>query len=226
MLAFVDIQHPRIAEDPEKGPVHRRLREHQSRRIAEATGVPCELIRYTQLDAERLRQDGVRGIMISGCAFDWAEYDWPTFAPLQEIVRDGELPVLGFCGGHQLMAMTLGGSCAPLGPLPPGMPDPDPSIVPGLQKESGVMPVRIVRDDPLLAGLPATFTVLESHYWEVTRLPEGFERLAETDVCSVQMMRHRERPWAGTQFHPERYEAEFPAGAQILRNFCETYGVT
>jgi GMP synthase-like glutamine amidotransferase len=221
MLAYVDIQHPRIAEDPEKGPIHRAAREQQRRRIEEATGVPCRLIRYNQLDPGDVRSGRIQGILISGCSFDWAEYDWPSFDPLQEIIRSGEVPTLGFCGGHQLIAMTLGGACAPVGPLAAGVPDPDPSVAPGMIKEKGILPVRVVLDDPLFDGLPRSFDVWQSHYWDVKELPPGFERLAESDVCPVQAMRHRDKPWYGTQFHPERYESAFPAGATILRNFAK-----
>ena len=223
MLAFVDIQHPLIADDPVKGPLHRQAREHQCRRIEESTGVRCQVIRYTDFDDERIRHDDIQGILISGCSFDWATYDWPTFATLQAIIRRGEIPTLGFCGGHQLIAMTVGGTSAPIGPLPAGAPDPDPTFEPGMNKERGILPVRIIQNDPLLAGLPQTFAAWQSHYWEVKDLPEGFERLAESDLCPVQVMRHREYPWSGTQFHPERYEAEYPAGATILRKFCEMY---
>ena len=226
MLAYVDIQHPRIADDPEKGPAHRQAREHQRRRIEEATGITCQLIRFTEFDPAAIRRAGVRGIMLSGCALDWAEYDMGWFAPLREVVLEGDLPVLGFCGGHQLLAMTLGGRCAPIGPMPAGQPAPEESFVPGMHQERGVLSVRALREDPLLGGLPDEFLVWQSHYWEVKTLPPGFVRLVESDVCPVQVMRHEERPWCGTQFHPERYEVDFPAGAQILRNFCETHGVT
>jgi hypothetical protein len=46
VLAFVDIQHPLIAEDSIKGPIHRAAREHQRQRIEEATGMSCQLIRW------------------------------------------------------------------------------------------------------------------------------------------------------------------------------------
>jgi GMP synthase (glutamine-hydrolysing) len=223
MLVFVDIQHPRIAEDPEQGPVHWAAREYLRGRIEEATGIPCQLIRYNRLDPDELRSGQILGILLSGCSYGWSEYDWSSFAPLQEIIRDGKVPTLGFCGGHQLIAMTLGGACAPVGRLAPGAPDPDPSDVPGMIKEKGVLPVRVVQDDPLFAGLPETFDVWQSHYWEVKALPPGFERLAESDVCPVQVMRHRDKPWYGTQFHPERYQAAYSAGATILRNFCKIH---
>jgi GMP synthase (glutamine-hydrolysing) len=226
VLAFVDIQHPLIAEDPEKGPIHRQAREHQRHRIEQATGVSCVLIRYTELTEERIERDNIRGLLISGCSYDWATYDWSSFATLQEIIRRGEVPTFGFCGGHQLIAMTVGGTGAPIGPLPEGAADPDPTFEPGMSKERGILPVRVIQDDPLLAGLPETFDAWQSHYWEVKDLPDGFERLAKSDLCPVQVMRHRERPWYGTQFHPERYEDEYPAGARILRNFCEVYKLT
>jgi GMP synthase (glutamine-hydrolysing) len=231
MLAYVDIQHPVLVNDPQKGPAHWQMRHAIRRKIEEATGLPCTLIHYTKLTPAWLAQNNIRAIMISGNSFDWCDYDWRDFGPLQDIIRQGEMPVLGFCGGHQLIAMTLGGECDAMGPLPPDAADPPMNTFGGtmkergMKKESGVVPIRIVRPDPLLAELPNPFMAWQGHYWEVKRLPDGFMRLAETDLCAVQVMRHMQKPLCGTQFHPERYEADFPAGRQILYNFCHMYGL-
>jgi hypothetical protein len=83
MLAYIDIQHPLIAEDPELGPIHRAAREHQRQRIEEATGVSCRLIQYTALDPAEVQSGRIRGLLISGCSYDWAEYDWPSVVRLQ-----------------------------------------------------------------------------------------------------------------------------------------------
>jgi GMP synthase (glutamine-hydrolysing) len=230
MIAFVDIQHPSIVDDPEQGPRHAALRQTLCQRIEQATGLPCRLVDHRRFSRAWADRAGVRAIMISGNSVDWDRYAPDAFAPLAEVMRDGGIPMLGFCGGHQLVAMLAGGDCGPIGPLPAGVPDPDPAwgatmAARGMQREVGVLPVVIERPDPLLANLPSPFLAWQSHYWEVKRLPPGFVVLAASAVCRVQVMRHLERPWFGTQFHPERYDEGYPAGAQLLRNFCRMHGL-
>ncbi len=56
-------------------------------------------------------------------------------------------------------------------------------------------------------------------------MPAGFQLYAETDVCGVQMIAHESLPLYSTQFHPEQYEADYPAGRQFLANFFELAGI-
>lgn len=58
------------------------------------------------------------------------------------------------------------------------------------------------RDDPLLAGVPATFRAFVGHKEAVTRLPHDAVLLATSAACPVQMYRVGTRCWV-TQFHPE-----------------------
>jgi GMP synthase (glutamine-hydrolysing) len=190
-----------------------------------AMGVPVQLVHYTEFSKEWTTKAGIRALIISGNSADWWEYDWAEFEPLQAVIRSAEMPVMGLFGGHQFIVFTLGGECGLMGTLKPGEEDTAPGFQPGMLKEYGFLPVRIVRPDSLLQGLPSPFTVREAHYWEVKRLPPGFEVLAETDACSVQMIRHAEKPWCGTQFHPECSNNEHPDGARILYNFYRTYGL-
>jgi GMP synthase (glutamine-hydrolysing) len=63
--------------------------------------------------------------------------------------------------------------------------------------------------------------VFQHHTDELTSLPEGFRLLASSERCHVQAIAHEQRPWWGTQFHPESYRSATPAGARILRTFFE-----
>jgi GMP synthase (glutamine-hydrolysing) len=50
-------------------------------------------------------------------------------------------------------------------------------------------------------------------------LPAELELLASSKECKVQMIKHRDRPLYGTQFHPEIYDDEHPHGKTLLQNF-------
>jgi GMP synthase (glutamine-hydrolysing) len=69
----------------------------------------------------------------------------------------------------------------------------------------GAVPVTLTREggqDPLLAGLPATFDAFVGHKEAISRLPEHAVLLASSPTCPVQAFRVGSAVYA-TQFHPE-----------------------
>lgn len=93
-----------------------------------------------------------------------------------------DLPILGVCWGHQMLAEVLGGT------------------VEGGDYELGYTQIRQTTSDPLFDDVPDPFTAFATHSDHVVTLPEGATVLAENDV-GVQSFRHG-RVWT-TQFHPE-----------------------
>ena len=56
-----------------------------------------------------------------------------------------------------------------------------------------------------------------SHYDEVKELPKDFIRLAHSDNCKIEAMRHKKLDIFGVQFHPEVWHTEH--GEKIMKNF-------
>ena len=56
------------------------------------------------------------------------------------------------------------------------------------------MPVPVVAHDRILDGLGPAPVFLEMHYWEAKQIPPGFQLLASTADCPVQLMRQIDRP--------------------------------
>lgn len=114
----------------------------------------------------------------------WSE---ATAAWLRHAVA-ADLPVLGVCYGHQLLAHALGGK---VGYNPRG-------------REMGS--VRIIREprhaDPLLDGMPPEFDAQATHRQSVLRPPRGARVLARSNGDDCQAVRYAPRAW-GFQFHPE-----------------------
>jgi len=120
-----------------------------------------------------------------------------------EYLKKASFPVLGICAGHQFMANFFGGKA-------------EPSKIP----EFGKVELTLLNDGCLLfEGVPKKSVVWESHNDEVTKLPDGFELLAESDSCKIQAMKHKNKPFYGLQFHPEVEHTEF--GEDIFKNFVK-----
>ena len=123
--------------------------------------------------------------------------------PSQEVshwLLSGEVPVLGICYGHQLLADMLGGE-----------------VQRREEAEYGLSKMNVLQDDELFRGTPKEQTVWMSHRDAVVRLPPDTIRLAETNYSYVAAFRHIAKPIYGVQFHPEVKHTEH--GMTILRNF-------
>jgi GMP synthase (glutamine-hydrolysing) len=225
MLCYVILEHADYLEDPAEG--ESRLAEmlRHKLRFEEISGLPCLIQHYTRVTAERLAAWDVQGLLLSGNVTDWEHYDMTKFAELDRIIREGEWPILALCGGLQLVALLYGARCGPMGALPEDVPDPNLDYHPGMLKEKGYYPVRVVSSDALFDGLNEEPVFSQWHYWELKGVPPGFVRLAESDLCRIQAIRNERRPVYGTQFHPESYSEEYPDGRRLLSNFFRICGL-
>ncbi len=120
----------------------------------------------------------------------------------EDYVNNIDVPILGICLGHQLIAKTFGGKIASGGSG--GFAD---------------IEVEILEEDDILRGLGPVTSVWASHGDEVTALPEGFMHLARSDVCEIEAMKHPELPVYGVQWHPE--VAHTDRGDDLFLNFFE-----
>ena len=110
------------------------------------------------------------------------------------------VPVLGFCYGHQITAVTLGGKVF------------HPEV-----GEYGPAELEREAKSALFNSTPMKQTVWMSHFDAVCDVPEGFVVTARTAVCPVAAMENAEKRIYTTQFHPEVKHTEY--GQQILSNF-------
>jgi GMP synthase-like glutamine amidotransferase len=228
MICYVDLEHPELgpsmlSEGPEATQRKADLLTSKAR-FERLSGALCLLFHFTQVDRALLERLGVRAVILSGHSTLIEDYDPETLAPVVELIRETSAPLLGLCGGHQLIGLAFGAEPAPMGRLAPGEADPWPDLAPGMRKECGPSRVQISADDPLFVGLDETVVVEQRHFWELKAVPAGFVRLASSDTCSIQAIRHVGRPLYGVQFHPERYSERHADGRAILSNFFRLAG--
>jgi GMP synthase (glutamine-hydrolysing) len=135
--------------------------------------------------------DEVAGIVITGSpamVTDGARWNHVAMAYLSQAI-ERELPVLGICYGHQLLALALGGE---VGYHPAG-------------REIGTVAISRTDaevDDVLLRDAPQCFLAHTSHSQSVLTLPKGATVLARSEHDAHQCYRVGQKVW-GVQFHPE-----------------------
>ena len=152
--------------------------------------VPCDIT------ADEVREMAPAAIILSGGPASVNAEDAPRVDPA---IYELGVPILGFCYGHQVTSVTLGGSVY------------HPEV-----GEYGPATLHVTGGQ-LFAGTPADQTVWMSHFDAVKDVPAGFTVVASTDVCPVAAMECPERKIYTTQFHPEVKHTEF--GNQMLKNF-------
>ncbi|HEX9449464.1 MAG TPA: type 1 glutamine amidotransferase [Dongiaceae bacterium] len=107
---------------------------------------------------------------------------------IREAVVDRQMPYLGLCLGHQLLAAALGGAVGKMA-----------------RPEVGILDIDLTaagRADPIFTGLPAHLTALQWHGAEVQKLPAGAAVLAQSPLCPIQAMRIGRHAY-GLQCHIE-----------------------
>ncbi len=146
---------------------------------------------------------GYRGIILSGS---------PSFSAFGEdsgytkAMYDLDIPILGFCFGHQEIAKHYGGEVVHGG------------------REWGRASLHIVRDHPLFAGLAPVEQVFMSHFDSVVSVGAGFEELGYTALGESEGGGHRFAAIGsdrvrryGFQFHPEVDDTTH--GHEMIANF-------
>jgi GMP synthase (glutamine-hydrolysing) len=101
-------------------------------------------------------------------------------------VSVSDIPMLGICFGHQIIAEALGGTV-------------------GFNKqggEFGVVDVNINNNTSCFVQLPSKINVFASHYQSVLELPNGATSIAYNTIEPNHFVHYCNNVW-GLQFHPE-----------------------
>ncbi|PTD94834.1 GMP synthase [archaeon SCG-AAA382B04] len=165
--------------------IHRALRD---------LGVENELI-DNQTPLDEVQEKG-SGLILSGGP------DITKTGLCREYIKEVDIPILGICLGHQLIADTLGGK-----------------IGTGAAGGYAEIELEILENDVLFKGFGKDTNIWASHSDEVKKVPSNFKVLAKSEVCDVEAMWDKENDVFGIQGHPE--VTHTPRGNDILMNFID-----
>lgn len=164
-------------------------------------GAQVTRIDWPEASATKFNQHD--GVVLSGSP------DMMSESPVQSKYRhemqaiiDSEVPILGICFGHQMMAKAFGADVVK---------DGEPFL--------GFVETTVLNPGGLFDALPRKLSLVESRHEVVRALPNGFELLAKSETSPIAAMKHRSRPLYGVQSHPERYSQEKPDGGRVMANF-------
>ena len=179
--------------------------ENLCNQVKKGCDADVEKASYQDFDAKYLgtKRGLFDGIVLSGTEALFSKPDQKAkFSSTIKAVEAIDLPLLGICGGHQLIGMAYGVEVGNLGKTIKSYND-----------------VNVLVDDPIFEGLAKTISVWESHEEMVERLPADFQLLAQSESTSIEAFKKSNGILYGVQFHPERNDVEHPAGATVLSNF-------
>ena len=113
------------------------------------------------------------------------------------------LPTIGFCLGHEILAVLHMGRIKKLSEY---------------QNKREKITITSL-NDPIFEGIESEEIFLrEKHNYHVYQLPKNFIRLGYSELCPNEIIRHKTKPVYGFQSHPE---VSKPYGIQILNNFLK-----
>jgi anthranilate/para-aminobenzoate synthase component II len=200
-------------------------------RLEQVSGERCLVVPYQEFNMSVVEQFKPTAIAMSGFA---EPGEAKGFIGVAEVLEKCEVPMICFCGSHQLIdgCLTHGfgksDTWKRADPMRKISPDEDlPRVPKGNPYDrseyfvaGGFFPIKQLKDDPIFAGLPNPMIMKCAHYCEIKVMPVDFELLASSGHCKIAMIKHKTRTFYGTQFHPEGYAEPWMHGKKLLENFA------
>ncbi|MDL2271242.1 GMP synthase subunit A [Methanobrevibacter sp. OttesenSCG-928-I08] len=166
---------------------------HRIQRSLSYLKIPSELV-SNELSIEEIEAKNPKGLILGG---------GPSIEESgnsEEYVKHFDIPILGICLGHQIIAKAYGG------------------VINTSSTESyAQVEINILNDYNLFESLSPSMEVWSSHKDEVQEIPKDFEILANSSLCQVESFKHKNKDVYGIQFHPEVHHT--PKGDIVFNNF-------
>jgi anthranilate synthase/aminodeoxychorismate synthase-like glutamine amidotransferase len=177
---------------------------HNLARYFERLGQGTLVVRNDAISAKEVQRLHPDAIVLS--PGPCSPHEAGTSLELVQTLKD-DVPMLGVCLGHQIIAQALGAN-----------------IIQAPRPVHGQTSAIKHGGAGLFAGLPSPLTVCRYHSLIVdpSTLPSELRPTAWTDNSLLMAFEHESRPIYGVQFHPEAIFTE--CGYQLLANFLQLIG--
>ena len=166
---------------------------HRIQRSLQYLNIPSELVSNTLTIDEIEAKNPIGLILGGGPSIEGAGLS-------EEYIKHFDIPILGICLGHQLIAKAYGGE-----------------VTTSDTESYAQVKININNDENLFSQIGPEMDVWSSHKDEVKTIPEEFEILASSNLCDVESFKHKDKDVYGIQFHPEVHHT--PKGSIIFENF-------
>lgn len=163
--------------------------------MVNSCGAETQILKWNECSVNDFQNSS--GIIFSGSPTMFTEADHKPYIEKFSFIKDGKIPTLGICFGHQLMGILHGAK-----------------IFRGVAVRTRIK-IDVVKEDVLFAGLSPSTEMNEDHTEGIT-LPAGFVHLATSSSYTIEGMRHPFLPLWGIQFHPE---VSGETGKKLVGNF-------
>lgn len=138
----------------------------------------------------------------TGMAIENHEQDLATE---MELIRRSDKPIIGICLGFELICHVFGAK-----------------MEKEEERERGVIEIDVVEQNPIFNG-KVKLKVFMAHKWHVRSVEPDLIVLAKT-AKGVDVVKHKDRPIYGFQFHPELLD-ENNDGSRIFNNCLKTFKI-
>lgn len=169
-----------------------------SRRVKDLGFVP-KIVATTYQKNEIKKDISIKAIILSGGARSVYDKNSPKF---DKNILSLDIPILGICYGHQLIAHILGGE-----------------VKKGKVGEYGPTEIVVKNKPTIFAGIKNKTIVWMNHKDVVTSAPKGFSVDASSPHVPISAFGNEKRNIYGVQFHPEASHTR--KGNLILSNFLK-----
>lgn len=154
-----------------------------------------------QIDIDDLRTK-ITGIVLSGGTGD--PYEPLNLTANFVVLQNLEVPTMGICLGHEILAAFYAGLISPL---------------PQYQDKEETITLHDPKD-PLFKDISDPCVLLqEKHHSHVSRIPQDFVCLGSSEICPFEIIRHKDKPLYGFQSHPEILQNK--NAQKIMENFLD-----
>ena len=155
-----------------------------ARKVREC-GVYSEIINFNQINKLKKDKNKKKGIILSGGPLTITNKE---SVKLGNYILNLNIPILGICYGHQILAKKFGGK-----------------VKISKSREFGHAVVRSKSKSSITKNFfrKKIASVWMSHQDVVYKLPSGFKKIASTNNSKFAIIANEKRKYYGIQFHPE-----------------------